>query len=130
MNMEIFHEMAMKAKDGKPIINVCLDEIESLRKQRSTNFVVVDQIVRQQGEIESLRQVFAAMTKERDELLAALENAQDIVSKTAQKAWSLGQTYWQQADSEYQSQWKKTDETQAKFQQVVDDARSAIARVK
>ncbi len=72
----------------------------------------------------------AIAEQQRDELLAALEDAQDIASKTAQKAWSLGQTYWQQVDSEYQSQWKKADETQAKFQQVVDDARSAIARVK
>ena len=81
-------------------------------------------------EVESLRQQLAEVTKQRDELLAALEDAQDIASKTAQKVWSLGQTYWQQVDSEYQSQWKKADETRAKFQQVVDDARSAIARVK
>jgi hypothetical protein len=33
MNREIFHEMALKAKDGKPIVNVCLEEIESLRQQ-------------------------------------------------------------------------------------------------
>ena len=49
------------------------------------------------------------------ECQAQLEDAQDIASIALRKAWQLGQTYWQQADSEYASQWKKSDETQAKF---------------
>jgi hypothetical protein len=36
-------------------------------------------------------------------------------------AYNLGQTYWQQADSEYTSQWKKADATSAKFRQLVED---------
>jgi len=59
-------------------------------------------------QVESLRTQLA-------ECQARLEDAQDIASIALRKAWQLGQTYWQQADSEYASQWKKSDETQAKF---------------
>lgn len=60
------------------------------------------------------------------ELAAALEDRADVVSKALRKAWQLGQTYWQQADSEYTSQHRKADETQAKFQALVDETRAAI----
>ena len=59
-------------------------------------------------------------------LRAALENNADIASKALRRAWQLGQTYWQQADSEYQSQWKKADETQEKFNSLVDETRSTL----
>ena len=60
------------------------------------------------------------------EFAAALEDRADVVSKALAKAWRLGQTYWQQADSEYTSQHKKAAETQAKFQALVDETRAAI----
>lgn len=50
----------------------------------------------------------------------------DLVSKALQKAYQLGQTYWQQADSDYISQHIKSDETFAKFQQLVLDTRDAL----
>lgn len=56
----------------------------------------------------------------------ALEDKADVASKALRKAWQLGQTYWQQADSEYTSQHRKADETQAKFQALVDETRTAI----
>lgn len=44
------------------------------------------------------------------------------------RAFNLGQTYWQQADSEYPSQWKKADVTLASFNQLVEDTiREALA---
>ena len=55
------------------------------------------------------------------------EDLQDLVSKAMSRAWSLGQTYWQQADSESYSQNKKSDETQQKFYALVDEVRMAIA---
>jgi hypothetical protein len=55
-----------------------------------------------------------------------IEDKADVVSKALRKAWQLGQTYWQQADSEYTSQHRKADETQAKFQTLVDETRAAI----
>lgn len=56
-----------------------------------------------------------------------VEDAQDIASLALKKAWQLGQTYWQQADSEYTSHHRKADETQAKFQSLVEQTRAAIA---
>lgn len=55
------------------------------------------------------------------------EDLQDLVSKSLRRAWQLGQTYWQQGDSEYVSQHKKADATQAKFQELVEETRSALA---
>ena len=56
----------------------------------------------------------------------ALEDKADLVSKAMRRAWQLGQIYLQQADSEYTSQHRKADETQAKFQTLVDETRTAI----
>lgn len=64
------------------------------------------------------------------EFAAALEDRADVVSKALAKAWHLGQTYWQQGDVADQvrnaDQHKKADETQAKFQALVDETRAAI----
>ena len=58
--------------------------------------------------------------------LAEIEDLQDIVTKALKKSFQLGQTYWQQADSEYFSQNKKADETQAKFYELEEEARATI----
>ena len=55
-----------------------------------------------------------------------MHDTADLVSKALRRAWQLGQTYWQQADSEYQSHWKKADATQATFDQLIEDTRAAI----
>ena len=55
-----------------------------------------------------------------------IHDTADLVSKALRRAWQLGQTYWEQADSEYQSHWKKADVTQATFDQLVEDTRAAI----
>ena len=55
-----------------------------------------------------------------------IHDTADLVSKALRRAWLLGQTYWQQADSEYPSQWKKADVTQATFNQLVEDTRAAL----
>ena len=55
------------------------------------------------------------------------EDVQDLVSLALRKAWQLGQTYWQQADSEFISQQNKSDATQAKFQVLIDETRAALA---
>ncbi len=56
------------------------------------------------------------------------EDLQDYVSIAMRKAWQLGQTYWAQADSEYESQWRKADVTQQKFQTLVDQVREHISQ--
>jgi len=52
---------------------------------------------------------------------------QDMVSKALRRAWHLGQTYWQKADSEFTSQHRKADETQAKFDALVEEMRAVFA---
>ena len=58
---------------------------------------------------------------------ALAEDLQDMVSKALRRAWQLGQTYWQQADSEYTSQHRKADETQGKFDALVEETRTALS---
>ena len=55
------------------------------------------------------------------------EDLQDTVSKAMQKAYQLGQKYWQQADSESYVQNRKSVETNAKFYALIDEVRVAIA---
>ena len=50
----------------------------------------------------------------------------ETVRKALQRAYSLGQTYWQQADSESFSQNRKADETAAKFQALVEEAVACV----
>lgn len=55
------------------------------------------------------------------------EDMQDLVSKALRRAWQLGQTYWQQADSDFVSQHKKSDITQARFDELIEETRAAVA---
>ena len=53
----------------------------------------------------------------------------DLVSKALRRAYSLGQTYWQQADSGSYNQNKKADETERKFQALIEETRAAVLAV-
>ena len=48
------------------------------------------------------------------------------LSKALRRAYSLGQTYWQQADSDSYAQNRRSDETQRKFDALVDETRDAL----
>lgn len=50
----------------------------------------------------------------------------DIATKAMQRAWLLGQTYWQQANSDSYIQHRKSDVTEATYWQAKDDVRLAI----
>ena len=50
----------------------------------------------------------------------------DSVSNAMRRAYGLGMTYWQQADSEYTSQYRKAGETARKFEQLVADTMTAV----
>jgi hypothetical protein len=54
----------------------------------------------------------------------------DTVSKAMRRAWQLGQTYWQQADSDSYKQQDKSDETQKKFEALVDETRALLSASK
>lgn len=83
------------------------------------------ELERQHAEIERLRAEVDGLRKD-----AAIDDLQDLVSKALRKAWKLGKTYWQQVDSEYASQWKKSDATQAAFNELVENTRAALQSTK
>lgn len=61
--------------------------------------------------------------------VAAVPEAQDtadLVSKALRQAYQLGQTYWQQADSDRTKDWAKADATQEKFHTLVDETRAVL----
>jgi hypothetical protein len=53
-------------------------------------------------------------------------DAAGAVSNALRHAYSLGQTYWQQADSESYSQNKKADETERRFATLVKETRAMV----
>ena len=57
------------------------------------------------------------------------EDIADIVSKALRKAFQLGQTYWQQADSESYKQNAKAHFTQGQFDDLVEETRNKIISV-
>lgn len=51
---------------------------------------------------------------------------QQFLRDKLRKAYNFGQTYWQQADSEYRRENKKADETAAKFAELVENVVLAV----
>lgn len=54
------------------------------------------------------------------------EDVVDLVKKALRRAWSLGQTYWQQADSESWKQQAKSADTQRKFDTLIKETLAAM----
>ena len=51
------------------------------------------------------------------------------LQQALERAFYLGQLYWQQADSEFSSHWKKADKTEAKFKQLIESTiKEALAQ--
>lgn len=55
------------------------------------------------------------------------EDKLEIVTKALRRAFNLGQTYWQQADSESYSQNRKSDETRCKFDSLIDETALSLS---
>lgn len=53
----------------------------------------------------------------------------DLVTKAMRSSWSLGQTYWQQANSLSYSQSQRSIETQEKFEQLIEELRVQLAEL-
>ncbi len=53
----------------------------------------------------------------------------DLVTKAMRSSWSLGQTYWQQANSLSYSQSQRSIETQEKFEQLIEELRAQLAEL-
>lgn len=54
------------------------------------------------------------------------EEITDLVSEALRRTWHLGQTYWQQADSDYGSDNKKSEVTYQTFVALVEGTRAAL----
>jgi hypothetical protein len=52
----------------------------------------------------------------------------ETLAQALRRAYHLGQTYWQQADSESYAQNRRSEETQRKFDALVDEVRGALER--
>ena len=50
----------------------------------------------------------------------------ETLAKALRRAYHLGQTYWQQADSESYKQNRRADETQRKFEALASETRDAL----
>lgn len=50
----------------------------------------------------------------------------ETLAKALRRAYHLGQTYWQQADSESYEQNRRADETQRKFEALASETRDAL----
>ena len=73
--------------------------------------------------IAEARVALAAPVVTEDEFV---EDVIDDISKALRKAWQLGQTYWQQADSDLVGQHKMSDKTQAKFEVLLEDTQATL----
>ncbi len=50
----------------------------------------------------------------------------ETMTKALRRAYHFGQTYWQQADSESYAQNRRSEETQRKFEALVNEVRGAL----
>lgn len=73
-----------------------------------------------------IAQAIAARAAKPAQEVGLTDEQADAVSMALRRAWQLGQTYWQQADSDYISQHKKSEETQRKFEKLCDDTIAAL----
>ena len=58
--------------------------------------------------------------------METMDDVADVVSKALSRAYSLGQLFWQQADSESHIQNRKSYDTDLKFQALVDATRATV----
>lgn len=82
--------------------------------------VELSQLIEAEQTIRDLQETIRLKNIQLEEYAETREDIKDFVSKAMRKSFQLGQVYWQQADSEYYSQNKKCDETQAKFDSLVE----------
>ena len=54
------------------------------------------------------------------------ESTADAVRKALRRSWQLGQTYWQQADSDSYKQNARSEQTQAMFMDLVIETHAMV----
>ena len=109
-------------------------ELATLEERDASQVLAISRLEDVIGERDEVIDTLVVQLAAAEDLVKELEDAlsdkADLVSKAMGKAWQLGQTYWQQADSESWSENKKSDATYAKFQTLVEETRAAIERSK
>ena len=72
--------------------------------------------------------LYAAPVRTKD--LTDVEDLQDAMTKALKKAFQLGQTYFQQADSESYAANKRADITLELYRKLEDDTRAVISKLR
>lgn len=124
-------------------VSGAVDEREALLStlktalERASDALNATYIAKPEDRIQHLSDVLVQAKFAMEQARAALSRAQqapavsddlpDMVSKALRRAFSLGQTYWQQADSAYTSHHKEAADTQRVFNRLIDATCTAIA---
>ncbi len=73
------------------------------------------------NQLKAMQHQLAAQELVIQQLREHIADSADTAAIALRKAWQLGQTYWQQADSESYSQQDKSAATQERFSKLVSD---------
>ena len=73
------------------------------------------------NQLKAMQHQLAAQELVIQQLREHIADSADTAAIALRKAWQLGQTYWQQADSESYSQQDKSPATQERFSKLVSD---------
>ncbi len=73
------------------------------------------------NQLKEMQHQLAAQELVIQQLREHIADSADTAAIALRKAWQLGQTYWQQADSESYSQQDKSPATQERFSKLVSD---------
>ena len=150
--MTTLHDAARKAldaldraiSDDRAYIRECKDAAEAIRAHLAAQPAPVpdeqiDDIIRDVAELDynSPEGMPDVMLVTADELRVILQNriaaqpapvplTDERITKALRRAFSLGQTYWQQADSDSYKQNAKSDETRQKFETLIVETLNGI----
>ena len=69
-----------------------------------------------------------AQAAEIERLTKAQRLTDEQITQALRRAYCLGQTYWQQADSEFTSEHRKADATSAKFNALIAETIAAAQK--
>ena len=103
-----------------------LKEAAKLALEALTSGVTDSKTRRHASEI-AIASLTAALALPVAQPVATSDDVQDAVYKALLRAWQLGQTYWQQADSDSTCQQNKSDATQHKFSELIEKTRAMLA---
>ena len=121
-DLQTLRNMGNEAEEAADEIDRLRAELERLRAQEPVAWAYVNT----DGECEEIAFDSGPCPEKCISLYSAAPPAQpaqrltdEQITLALQRAYSLGQTYWQQADSDYTSEHRKSDATHAKFKALI-----------